>query len=79
MSGAVASVSGVATIHVVGRSAATGEVVTATVTGVPFTSRQTAGGAGVATHRLEVNLGSIIAFPSVGMASLSAGHISIRQ
>jgi len=49
---------------------------------VPFTSLQTAGGAGVATHRLEVTLdGSVVAFPdlSKAMAPLNAGRITIRQ
>jgi len=78
-SGAVASFSGTATIHVVGKTS-TGEVLTATVPNVPYTSRQTAGGAGVATHRLEVVLPGFgpMAFPAVGMAPLSAGHISIK-
>ena len=79
VSGGVASFSGTATIHVVGKTS-TGEVLTATVPNVPYTSRQTAGGAGVATHRLEVVLPGFgpMAFPSVGMAPLSAGHISIK-
>ena len=79
VSGGVASFSGTATIHVVGKTS-TGEVLTATVPNVPYTSRQTAGGAGVATHRLEVVLPGFgsVAFPSVGMSPLSAGHISIK-
>jgi len=82
ISGGVASFSGTATIHVVGRSLESGDILTATVPNVPFTSLQTAGGAGVATHRLEVTLdGSVVAFPdlSKAMAPLSAGHITIRQ
>src|SRR5438477_10749246 len=82
ISGGVASFSGTATIHVVGRSLESGDILTATVPSVPFTSLQTAGGAGVATHRLEVTLdGSVVAFPdlSKAMAPLSAGHITIRQ
>jgi hypothetical protein len=77
--GGVASFSGTATIHVVGKTSA-GDVMTATVPNVPYTSRQTAGGSGVATHRLEVILPGFgpMAFPAVGMAPLRAGHISIR-
>ena len=80
VSGGIASFSGTATIHVVGKTP-TGEVMTATVPDVPFTSRQTAGGAGVATHRLEVVLPGLgpIAFPASGMAPLRSGHITIRQ
>lgn len=79
VSGGVSMFSGTATIHVVGTTPS-GDVLTATVPDVPFTSRQTAGGAGVATHRLEVTLGaSVVSFPAVGMATLSAGHITIRQ
>ena len=80
LSGGIASFSGTATIHVVGKTA-TGEVMTATVPNVPYTSRQTAGGAGVATHRLEVVLPGMgpMAFPASGMAPLRSGHITIRQ
>lgn len=80
ISGGVASFSGMATIHVVGKTS-TGDVMTATVPNVPYTSRQTAGGAGVATHRLEVVLPGIgaMAFPAAGMAPLRSGHITIRQ
>jgi hypothetical protein len=80
VSGGVASFSGTATIHVVGKTSA-GDVMTATVTGVPYTSRQTAGGAGVATHRLEVVLPGFgpMAFPATGMAPLRSGQITIRQ
>ena len=81
ISGTVASFSGTATIHVVGRTSS-GDVLTATVLNVPYTSRQTAGGAGVATHRLEVLLpGGLVAFPALDqdMARLKAGHIAIRQ
>ena len=79
-SGGVASFSGTATIHVVGKTAS-GEVMTATVTNVPYTSRQTAGGAGAATHRLEVILPDIgpMAFPSDGRAPLRSGRITIRE
>ncbi|MEK6227498.1 MAG: hypothetical protein AABM40_14550 [Chloroflexota bacterium] len=82
LSGGVASFSGTATIHVVGKTS-TGDVMTATVPNVPYTSRQTAGGAGVATHRLEVVLPGFgaMSFPSgLGtMATLRSGHITIRQ
>lgn len=79
VSGGVASFSGTATIHVVGKTA-TGDVLTATVPNVPFTSRQTAGGAGIATHRLEVTLPSgPLSFPAIGMAPLRSGHIRISQ
>ena len=74
----VARFSGTATIHVVGTTSS-GDVLTATVPGVAFTSWQTAGGAGVATHRLEVRLPSgPVAFPAVGMEPLRSGHITIR-
>src|SRR5438093_6881029 len=49
VSGEVSSFAGLATIHVVGTTAAGAELV-ATVTGVPFVSTQQAGGAGVAWH-----------------------------
>lgn len=80
VSGGVASFSGTATIHVVGKTAA-GDVMTATVPNVPYTSWQTAGGAGVATHRLEVTLPGVglVAFPAIGMAPLKSGHITIRR
>jgi hypothetical protein len=81
ISGGVASFSGTAMIHVVGRTG-TGDVLTATVT-VFFTSRQTAGGAGVATHRLEVTFqdGSQVSFPKGlgAMEPLRSGHITISQ
>ena len=82
VSGGVASFSGTATVHVVGKTAA-GDVLTATIPNVPYTSRQTAGGAGVAMHRLEVVLPGIgaMSFPSgLGtMAPLRSGHITIWQ
>jgi hypothetical protein len=80
ISGGIASFSGTATIHVVGRTSS-GEVMTATVSNVPYTSRQTAGGAGVATHRLEVRLPSgPAAFPAIpAMATLRSGRITIWQ
>ena len=80
VSGGIASFSGTATIHVVGKTS-TGEVLTATVPNVPYTSRQTAGGAGIATHRLEVILPGVgpMSFPAAGMAPLRSGHITIWQ
>ena len=82
LSGGIAIFSGTATIHVVGKTS-TGDVLTATVPNVPYTSRQTAGGAGVATHRLEVVLPGFgpMAFPALdkAMAPLRSGHITIRQ
>jgi len=82
LSGGIASFSGTATIHVVGKTS-TGDVLTATVPNVPYTSRQTAGGAGVATHRLEVVLPGFgpMAFPALDkdMAPLKSGHITIRR
>ena len=82
VSGGIASFSGTATIHVVGKTS-TGDVLTATVPNVPYTSRQTAGGAGVATHRLEVVLPGFgpMAFPALDkdMAPLKSGHITIRR
>ncbi len=80
LSGGIASFSGTATIHVVG-TALTGGVLTMTVPNVPYTSRQTAGGAGVATHRLEVVLPGVgaMSFPAAGMAPLRSGHITIWQ
>jgi len=71
-----ATFSGTATIHVVGKTD-TGEVLTITVTDVAYTSWQTAGGAGVAIHRLGVELGGPTTF--FGPASLRSGHITIRQ
>src|SRR6266540_3113761 len=53
ISGDVATFSGTATIHVVGTTS-TGRL-TMTLSDVPFVSTQTAGGAGVASHLLEVS------------------------
>jgi len=72
--GGVATFAGTATIHVVGRTA-TGEVLTATVEGVPYVSIQTPGGAGVAEHELDVTLPSGTA--TFGPAPLRSGHISV--
>lgn len=82
VAGGIASFSGTATVHVVG-TALTGGILTMTVPNVPYTSRQTAGGAGVAMHRLEVVLPGIgaMSFPSgpTTMAPLKSGHITIQQ
>jgi hypothetical protein len=69
-----ATFSGAATIHVVGKTAS-GEVLTATLTGIAYTSWQTAGGAGVAQHKLIVDVPG----GTFGPALLSSGHITIRQ
>ena len=78
ITGGVATFDGMATIHVVGTSA-TG-VLTMTLFGVPFTSTQTAGGAGIARHRLDVGTPVNTSFP-LGppgvMEGLIAGHITI--
>lgn len=71
-SGAGVTFSGIATIRIVGKTAA-GDVLTATLTDVPFDSWQTSGGAGVAKHTLIVNHGQLV----IGPASLSAGRITI--
>jgi hypothetical protein len=68
-----ATFSGTATIHVVGKTD-TGEVLTATLSGIAYTSWQTAGGAGVAQHKLNVDVpGGIF-----GPAFLRSGRITIR-
>jgi hypothetical protein len=66
----VATFRGIATIHVIGTTAS-GEFAV-TLTDVPFSSTQAAGGAGVAWHLLDVP--GIGAF---GPATLKAGRISI--
>ncbi|HEV8535950.1 MAG TPA: hypothetical protein VGR87_09585 [Candidatus Limnocylindria bacterium] len=71
-SGAGVTFSGTATIRIVGKTAA-GDVLTATLTDVPFDSWQTAGGAGIARHTLTVNQGDLV----IGPAPLSAGRITI--
>lgn len=70
ITGGVATFSGLATIHVIGTTA-DGEFAV-TMTDVPFTSTQAAGGAGVAWHLLDVT--GVGAF---GPAVLKAGHITI--
>jgi hypothetical protein len=69
ITGGVATFSGTATIHVVGMTS-TGRLAM-TLSDVPFTSTQAAGGAGVATHKLEV--------PGVGTfaGTMKTGHITI--
>jgi len=66
----VATFSGTATIHVIGHTP--DGPLAMTLTGVPFTSTQAAGGAGVAWHLLEVS--GVGAF---GPASMKTGHITI--
>jgi hypothetical protein len=69
-----ATFSGTATIHVAGKTE-TGAVLTATLTGIAYTSWQTAGGAGVAQHKLTVDVpGGIF-----GPAFLRSGHITITR
>jgi hypothetical protein len=70
-----ATFSGKATIHVVGKTAS-GEILTMTLTDIAYTSWQTAGGAGVAMHRLGVELGGPTTY--FGPAPLRSGHITIR-
>ncbi len=72
-----ATFSGAATIHVVGKTA-TGDVLTATLTDIPFVSWQTPGGAGVARHRLSVNLPGL-GWVSFGPSPLRSGHITISE
>jgi hypothetical protein len=70
ITGDEATFSGLATIHVVGTTATAR--LEMTMTEVPFTSIQSAGGAGVARHQLDV--------PGVGTfgpASMKTGHITI--
>ncbi|HEV8470093.1 MAG TPA: hypothetical protein VGR46_10830 [Candidatus Limnocylindria bacterium] len=69
-----ATFSGTATIHVVGKTSS-GDVLTATLTGIAYTSWQTAGGAGVAQHKLNV----AVPGGTFGPAFLRSGHITIKQ
>ena len=67
-----ATFSGKAFIQVVGRDA-NGEMLRSAFTDVDYNTTHTAGGAGVATHQLNVvGLGLIF-----GPASLKRGHITI--
>lgn len=70
ITGGVATFSGIATIHVVGTTS-TGRLAM-TMTDVPFTSTQTAGGAGVAWHLLEVS-----GLPPFGPELMRTGQIAI--
>jgi hypothetical protein len=70
VSGGVATFRGTATIHVVGTTS-TGRLAV-TMSDVPFVSTQSAGGAGVAWHLLEVS--GVGAF---GPATMKTGHITI--
>ena len=66
----VATFSGTATIHVIGKTSS--GIFATTLYDVPFTSTQAAGGAGVAWHLLEVS--GVGAF---GPAKMQTGHITI--
>ena len=70
ISGGVATFSGTATIHVVGTTS-TGRL-DMTLSAVPFTSTQAAGGAGAAWHRLDVS-----GVGTFGPAEMASGHITI--
>jgi hypothetical protein len=70
VSGGVATFGGTATIHVIGTTS-TGRLAV-TMSDVPFVSTQSAGGAGVAWHLLEVS--GVGAF---GPGTMKAGHITI--
>jgi hypothetical protein len=66
----VATFSGSATIHVIGK--ASSGIFTMTLSNVPFVSTQTSGGAGVAWHLLQVS--GVGAF---GPGAMKTGHITI--
>jgi hypothetical protein len=66
----VATFSGTATIHVIGKTSS--GIFATTLYNVPFTSTQAAGGAGVAWHLLEVS--GVGAF---GPEMMRTGHITI--
>ena len=70
ITGGIATFSGTATIHVIGTTS-TGRLAV-TLTNVSFVSTQTAGGAGVAWHLLEVS--GVGAF---GPGPMKTGHITI--
>ncbi len=72
ITGGVATFSGTATIHVIGTTS-TGRLAV-TMVNVPYVSTQTAGGAGVASHLLEVS--GVGAF---GPGLMKTGHITIWQ
>jgi hypothetical protein len=67
----VATFSGSATIHVIGKTSS-GGIFATTLYDVPFASTQSAGGAGVAWHLLQVT--GVGAF---GPEKMKTGHISI--
>jgi hypothetical protein len=67
----VATFSGSATIHVIGKTSS-GGIFKTTLSNVPFVSTQAAGGAGVAWHLLQVS--GVGAF---GPAAMKTGHITI--
>jgi hypothetical protein len=69
-----ATFSGTATIHVVGKTES-GQVLTMTLSDIAYTSWQTAGGAGVAQHKLNVDVPG----GTFGPAFLRSGHITIHQ
>ncbi|MGH2358161.1 MAG: hypothetical protein ACRDGJ_09140 [Candidatus Limnocylindria bacterium] len=75
IAGEWSSFDGVADIHVVG--IADGEVLAVKLTDIPFTSRQTSGGALEAQHVLEVDLPG----PNlvIGPEYLTAGRITISE
>jgi hypothetical protein len=66
----VATFSGSATIHVIGKTSS--GIFATTLYDVPFTSTQAAGGAGVAWHLLEVS-----GLPPFGPEKMRTGHITI--
>jgi len=72
ITGGVATFSGTATIHVIGTTS-TGRLAV-TMVNVSYVSTQTAGGAGVAWHLLEVS--GVGAF---GPGPMKTGHITIWQ
>ncbi len=70
-----ATFSGMATIHVVGKTES-GDVLSMTLpTKVAYKSWQTAGGAGVAQHKLIVDVPG----GTFGPEFLRSGHITIRR
>ena len=70
IAGGVARFSGTATIHVIGTTSS--GILTMTLSNVPFVSTQTAGGAGVASHTLDVpGIGTF------GPGKMKTGHIAI--
>ncbi len=70
ITGGVATFKGLATIHLVGRTAS--GLAAATLDNVSFVSTQRAGGAGVGWHRLDLP-----GLPPIGPAFLRSGRITI--